>query len=87
MAYRIPDLAPESRIPADRRGPVGGRFCKSCQQLYPLHRGRHVGKPLYGKDHVASPCSEEGETFGPGADWWEPAVEMLPAPASAAPVA
>lgn len=83
MVYRLPELVPASRVPAERRGKVGGRFCRSCQQLYPLHRGRHVGKPLYGKDHVASPCMHEGEAFS-GADWWEPAVEMLPAAAAAA---
>ena len=32
----------------------------------------------YGRDHIASPCSHEGESFEPGANWWEPAVEVLP---------
>jgi hypothetical protein len=82
MVYRAPELVPASRVPADRRGKVGGRFCRSCQQFYPLHRGRHVGKPLFGKDHVASPCMHEGEAFEVATDWWEPAVEMLPAAAA-----
>jgi hypothetical protein len=33
---------------------------------------------MYGRDHIASPCAHEGDLFVPGADWWEPAVEVLP---------
>jgi hypothetical protein len=33
---------------------------------------------MYGRDHVASPCAHEGEMFEAGADWWEPAVEIVP---------
>jgi hypothetical protein len=40
----------------------------------------HSGKPLYGKDHVSSPCAHEGDEFKPGETWWEPAVIVLPAP-------
>jgi len=78
MTYRIPDAAPQSQIPEERRGPVLGRFCRSCGSIYPLHRGRHTGKPVYGKDHIASPCAHEGEPFAAGASWWEPAVDVLP---------
>lgn len=80
MVYRNPSAAPASQIPADRRGAVVGRFCKSCFESYPLHRARHHGKPLHGKDHVAAPCPHEGDEFLPGEDWWEPAVEVLPPP-------
>ncbi len=80
MTYRNPEAAPASAIPADRRGPVVGRICKVCWETYPLHRPRHRGKPLHGKDHVASPCAHEGDEFTPGADWWEPAVIVLRAP-------
>jgi hypothetical protein len=31
-----------------------------------------------GRDHIASPCPHEGDRFADGADWWEPAVEVLP---------
>ena len=79
MAYRTPRAAPESTLPEDRRGAVVGRFCKSCGSIYPRFAGRHRGKPTYGKDHVASPCSHEGEEFLPGEAWWEAAVEVLPA--------
>jgi hypothetical protein len=56
---------------------VIGRFCKACGEVYPLHRPAHSGKPLYGKDHVASPCPHQGGAFDPGEDWWEDAVEAL----------
>ena len=80
MAYRTPRAAPASSLPEDRRGPVVGRFCKACGSIYPRFAGRHKGKPMYGKDHVASPCSHEGDEFEAGESWWEPAVEALPAP-------
>ena len=83
MAYRNPDGAPESLVPVEQLGQVLGRFCRACASTYPLHRARHSGKPLYGKDHISSPCTHEGDAFAPGADWWEPAVEVLPAPAPA----
>ncbi len=70
-------------MPAERRGPVVGRFCKTCGSIYARFAAGHKGKPVYGKDHVAAPCSHEGEPFEPGDDWWEPAVELLPAPAEA----
>jgi hypothetical protein len=38
----------------------------------------HRGKPMYGRDHIASPCSHEGDVFEEGAAWWEPGVEVLP---------
>lgn len=78
MVYRNPEAAPESQIPAARRGSVVGRFCKSCFETFPLHRARHIGKPLRGKDHIASPCAHQGDEFGAGESWWEPAVEVLP---------
>jgi hypothetical protein len=85
MTYRNPEAAPASAIAPDRRGQVVGRFCKACWETYPPTRLRHRGKPLHGKDHVASPCAHEGDAFAAGADWWEPAVEVLPpAPAAAA---
>lgn len=77
MTYRNPQAAPASRIPAEQRGRVVGSFCNTCGNVYPLHRARHAGKPLYGKDHVASPCAHEGDAFAPGEDWWEPAVEVI----------
>jgi hypothetical protein len=39
-----------------------------------------VGKAIYGKDHISAPCAHEGEAFDPDEGWWEPAVEVLPAP-------
>lgn len=78
MSYRRLPLAPLSRVAENRRGAVRGRFCKVCGSIYPRWAGRHSGKPMYGKDHVASPCTEEGEEFVEGASWWEPAVEVLP---------
>lgn len=82
--YRPPDAAPASQLDAARRGKVVGRFCTACSSFYPHHRARHSGKPLYGKDHIASPCAHEGDAFEAGQDWWEPAVEVLPAPPEAA---
>lgn len=79
MAYRGPEAAPASRIPAARRGRVLGRFCLACGEVYSLFAGFHQGKPLHGKDHVASPCPHQGEAFAPGETWWEDAVEVLPA--------
>lgn len=78
--YRLPPAAPESQIAAERRGKVMGRFCKACGSLYPKFRARHAGKPLYGKDHIAAPCSHEGDDFEAGQEWWEPAVEVLAPP-------
>jgi hypothetical protein len=80
MAYRLPRAAPASSLPEERRGAVMGRFCKACGSIYARYAARHKGKPMYGKDHVASPCSHEGEEFVRAADWWEPAIEVLPAP-------
>ena len=77
MVYRKPGAAPASTLPEERRGRVVGRFCKSCSSIYPRYAGSHKGKPTYGKDHVASPCSHEGDAFVDGEDWWEPAVEVL----------
>lgn len=80
MAYLHPDLAPASALPTTRRGAVRGRFCSRCGSIFPRFAARHAGKPMYGKDHVANTCSNEGKSFDAVADWWEPAVEMLPAP-------
>lgn len=79
MTYRTPRAAPASTLPEERRGAVLGRFCKSCGSVYPRFAARHKGKPMYGKDHVATPCSHEGDEFLAGESWWEPAVEVLPA--------
>jgi hypothetical protein len=87
MAYRKPQAAPSSSVALDRRGEVVGRFCRVCSEFYPLHRARHAGKPMYGKDHVAAPCAHQGEEFAPGSAWWEPAVEVLAPPAVAPPPA
>lgn len=78
MVYRFPHAAPQSQLPEERRGRPIGRFCKVCGSIYPLHRRLHRGKPMYGRDHIASPCSHEGDVFEEGAAWWEPAVEVLP---------
>ena len=78
MVYRLPHAAPESQVPGDRRGRQIGRFCLICATIYPLHRGRHTGKPMYGRDHIASTCAHEGDLFTDGHDWWEWAVEVLP---------
>ena len=78
--FRAPRPAPASRVPEGRRGAVQGRFCHGCGGVYPTQRKEHSRDPIHGKDHIASPCSYEGSAFEPGADWWEPAVEVLPAP-------
>lgn len=80
MPYKTPHVSALRYVPEAQRGPVQGRFCLSCGSLYPSLRQRHTGKPLYGKDHVAAPCAQEGQAFTPGADWWEVAVEVLPPP-------
>jgi hypothetical protein len=82
--YRHPESAPLSSLPPERRGAVVGRFCRGCRSVYPLHAERHEGKPAFGRDHVASACAWEGRAFEAGASWWEPAVELLSAPAPAA---
>ena len=83
MVYRFPHAAPQSQLPPERQGRMIGYFCHTCGFFYPEHRRRHSGKPLYGKDHIASPCSHEGDLFTPGESWWEPAVEVLPEAAKA----
>ena len=85
MVYRIPDAAPASQLPEERRGRVVARFCRVCGSLYPLHRRTHSGHASYGRDHVASPCAHEGDEFVEGASWWEPAVELLPQAAAGDP--
>ena len=80
MVFRAPKAAPESRVAAERRGALLGRFCMGCNQIFPLQRRMHSGDPIFGRDHVASPCPYEGWAFEPGADWWEPAVDVLPGP-------
>jgi hypothetical protein len=87
MTYQPPQIAPVSSLAPERRGLAVARFCKSCQEFFPAHRGRHRGKPLYGKDHVASTCAHEGEAFEDGAAWWEAAVEVLAAAPAAVPAA
>jgi len=72
--------APETSLPAARRGAVVGRFCHGCHAVYPRHAARHAGKPAFGRDHVGSSCPYEGRLFEPDASWWEPAVGVLPAP-------
>lgn len=67
--------APASALPAERRGAVVGRFCHGCMSVYPRWARRHAGKPLAGRDHVASTCAYEGREFTDGASWWEPAVD------------
>ena len=79
MTYRNPRPAPASTLPEERRGRVLGRFCRACGAVYPRFAGRHQGKPTYGKDHIAAPCSHEGDEFAAGEGWWEPAIEVLPA--------
>jgi len=78
MVYRHPHAAPQSQLAPERQGRMIGYFCRACGSIYPEHRAKHAGKPLYGKDHIASPCSHEGDLFAPGESWWEPAVEVLP---------
>ncbi|MGD2115688.1 MAG: hypothetical protein PVG07_11580 [Acidobacteriota bacterium] len=77
--------APASSVPEVRRGRQAGIVCLECGSVYALHKSRHTGKPVYGKDHIAAPCSHEGDDFVPGATWWEPAVEVLPAPSEPEP--
>ncbi len=80
MRHFVPP-APQSRIPADRRGAVVGRFCHGCLEVYPTFAARHAGKPSWGKDLVPATCPYEGRPFRPEETWWEPAVEVLaPAP-------
>ena len=81
MVFRAPKAAPESRLAPERRGAVVGRFCLGCSQVFPLQRSFHSGNPISGRDHVASTCAYEGWRFEPDVKWWEPAVEVLPAPA------
>jgi len=76
--HRAPHPAPLSQIPEDRRGKVLGRFCHACGATFSIHSSVHKGKGLYSKDHIASPCSHEGDRFEEGQDWWEPAVAVLP---------
>ncbi|HXT20592.1 MAG TPA: hypothetical protein VN923_07575 [Thermoanaerobaculia bacterium] len=83
MVFRAPKAAPASRLPSERRGSIVGRFCHGCNQVFPLQRAFHSGDPIYGRDHVASTCAYEGWRFEPDAQWWEAAVEVLPAPAPA----
>jgi hypothetical protein len=85
MVYRRPDVAPSGQLAVERRGRQIGIFCHGCGSVYPLHRSIHRGKPVYGKDHISSPCAHEGEAFDSGESWWEPAVEILPAPSAPAP--
>jgi hypothetical protein len=76
--HRKHQSAPSSTVPAERRGRVVGRFCRSCRSIYPLFAAWHRGKPAVGRDHVGSPCSQEGRRFVAEAPWWEPAVELSP---------
>jgi len=84
MAFRKPNIAPMSQVPPQRRGRVVGRFCHACGGVFMRHATVHRGKGLglFTRDHVAAPCTYEGEPFEAGADWWEFAVELLPAPAT-----
>ena len=75
--YRALRVAPKSGLPPERQGKVVGRFCLTCSNVYPLYAPAHKGKPFYGKDHVASTCTHEGEEFSEGVAWWEPAVEVI----------
>ena len=85
MVYRAPRSSPLSRLAEERRGALVGRFCHGCNQVFPLQRRLHTGDPIYGRDHVASTCPYEGWAFEAGADWWEPAVEVLRPVAAASP--
>jgi hypothetical protein len=87
MVYQAPQIAPASQLEPERRGLATARFCRSCREFYPLHRGRHAGKALHGRDHISSPCIHHGDAFLEGADWWEPAVEVLPPAPVPAPIA
>jgi hypothetical protein len=78
MVYRFPHAAPLSQLPPEKQGRMIGYFCHTCGFFYPEHRKKHSGKPLYGRDHIASPCSHEGDLFAPGETWWELAAEVLP---------
>lgn len=80
MVYRTSTPAPVSQVPEERRGREVGIFCLECGSVYPLHRARHVGRAMHGRDHIAAPCAHEGEGFDPDEDWWEPAIEVLPPP-------
>ena len=84
MSRVNPAWAPASTLPEERRGDAVGRFCRGCASFYPLHAGRHKGKPSFGRDLVSAPCTYEGQPFAEGAIWWESAVALLPA-ASAGP--
>ncbi len=84
MVYRVPPAAPRDQVPPEQRGRVMGIYCLVCASLYPLHRATHTGRPVYGRDHIASPCAHEGDAFAAGESWWEPGVEVLPAPVPAA---
>jgi hypothetical protein len=79
----VPISAPQSAIAPERRGEVVGRFCRGCQAVYSTHAPRHSGKPVFGRDHVASTCPYEGRAFDADAPWWEPAVAVLPLAAAA----
>ncbi len=79
MPYRRLPLSPLSQVATERRAAVRGRFCKVCGAIYPRFVAQHSGKPIYGKDHVASPCTHEGDAFDEAESWWEPAVEVAPA--------
>jgi hypothetical protein len=79
--YRAPQPAPASTLDPDRRGPVVGRFCHGCGSTFSVHQSVHKGKGIYSKDHIASPCAHEGDLFAPEEEWWEEAVEVMPAPA------
>lgn len=87
MVYRTSMPAPVSQVAEERRGREVGLFCLECGSVYPLHRARHVGKAIYGKDHVSAPCAHEGEAFDPEEAWWEPAIDVVPAPAAPEPAA
>jgi hypothetical protein len=76
--YRFPHAAPQSQLPEERQGRTIGRFCLVCGSIYPLHRKLHRGRAVYGRDHIAAPCSHEGDAFEAGDLWWQPAVEVLP---------
>ena len=84
MVYRVPQVAPQSQVPPERRGRVLGHFCLVCASVYPLHGATHKGRTVYGRDHIASTCAHEGDLSAPGESWWEPAVEVLAAPVAAA---
>jgi len=80
--YRQIRPAPASALPEGRRGEIVGRYCHACHSVYPRFAASHHGKPTYGRDHVAAPCVHEGEAFAEGAEWWEPAVTVMPAPSA-----